>query len=159
MSSPFLASRVRVTLPRTDSLTSLSYQRTYFYITAARSNAKPIFDTPEPGEEDEEPIADKTAHEAWAEAQARRIEAGEREPLDKRSVAISLVYHATYKACQLILCSREHIFDGRVLNRDRPDYQLCDITDPLIKKYIDDPRIVTETCDVSAGASYTTTDF
>ena len=44
--------------------------------------------------------------------------------------------------------SREHIFDGEVLHRFRPDYQITDITDPLIRKVIDDPAHVSSFCDV-----------
>ena len=55
-----------------------------------------------------------------------------------------------YKANDL---SRDYIFDGNTLHRDRPDYQLCDITDPLIAKYINDPANVSETCDVSGLAT------
>lgn len=45
--------------------------------------------------------------------------------------------------------SREYIFDGQELHLDRPDYQLCDITDPLIVKFIEDPANLSETYDVS----------
>ena len=31
------------------------------------------------------------------------------------------------------------------------DYQLCDITDPMVAKYINDPENVGVVCDVSAG--------
>ena len=42
-----------------------------------------------------------------------------------------------------------HIFDGQTLHRDKPDYQLCDITDPLISKFINDEANTTEVYDVS----------
>jgi general transcription factor 3C polypeptide 5 (transcription factor C subunit 1) len=51
---------------------------------------------------------------------------------------------------------RDHIFDGQILNRDKPDYQLCDIEDELIKRYINDERLITDHCDVSSPfPSYT----
>ena len=34
----------------------------------------------------------------------------------------------------------DYIFDGQVLHRDLPDYQLCDIHDRLIRQYLDDPE-------------------
>lgn len=46
---------------------------------------------------------------------------------------------------------RDHVFDGKILNRDKPDYQLVDIEDSLIQKYINDPRLITNTCDVSSS--------
>jgi general transcription factor 3C polypeptide 5 (transcription factor C subunit 1) len=45
---------------------------------------------------------------------------------------------------------RDHIFDGEILHRDKPDYQLCDIEDSLIKRYINDLRLITDTCTVSS---------
>jgi general transcription factor 3C polypeptide 5 (transcription factor C subunit 1) len=45
--------------------------------------------------------------------------------------------------------SKGHIFDGQELNADRPDYQVGDIIDPLIRKYIDDPALHSDVCDVS----------
>lgn len=45
--------------------------------------------------------------------------------------------------------SKAHLFDGQEIHRGKPDFQLCDITDPLIRKYIDDPNLRTDTCDVS----------
>jgi general transcription factor 3C polypeptide 5 (transcription factor C subunit 1) len=109
-----------------------------------------MFATPEPGEEeDDQPIApvDRTSHEAWALEQQRLLEAGLREPRDPKYDLIPLQpLHLTSLANGY---RREHIFDGQVLHRDKPDYQLCDIEDPLIKRYIDDPRLITDKCDVS----------
>jgi hypothetical protein len=110
-----------------------------------------MFATPEPGEEeDDQPIApiDRTSHEAWALEQQRLLEAGLREPRDPKYIPLPL------NRCSLNplanVYRREHIFDGQVLHRDKPDYQLCDIEDPLIKRYIDDPRLITDKCDVSS---------
>jgi len=51
--------------------------------------------------------------------------------------------------CKRLMIRRDHVFDGQILNRDKPDYQLCDIEDPLLKRYINDERLITDTCDVS----------
>ena len=37
-----------------------------------------------------------------------------------------------------------HIFDGQTLPAGTSTFQLCDITDPLIRAYIDDPAHRTE---------------
>ena len=47
-----------------------------------------------------------------------------------------------------LISSRDHVFDGKILNRDKPDYQLCDIEDSLIKRYIYDERLIHDHCDV-----------
>jgi len=56
-----------------------------------------------------------------------------------------------------LIDSRDHIFDGKILNRDKPDYQLCDIEDPLIKRYIYDERLIHDHCDVRPSAQLTLT--
>jgi general transcription factor 3C polypeptide 5 (transcription factor C subunit 1) len=59
----------------------IRYQRTYFYIQVARNKA-PVFATPEPGEEEDEPVIDKTSHEAWGAEQRKLIEEGKRPEFD-----------------------------------------------------------------------------
>jgi general transcription factor 3C polypeptide 5 (transcription factor C subunit 1) len=66
--------------PQTQTLT-FRYQRTYFYIQVARNKA-PVFATPEPGEEEDEPVIDKTSHEAWGAEQRQLIEEGKRPEFD-----------------------------------------------------------------------------
>jgi len=39
-----------------------------------------------------------------------------------------------------------HIFDGQVLYRQVGNYQLCDMTDPLLQRYITDPNVITQEC-------------
>ena len=41
------------------------------------------------------------------------------------------------------------------MHRDRPDFQLCDITDPLIRRIIEDPKNLRDVCDVSISISVT----
>ena len=41
-----------------------------------------------------------------------------------------------------------HIFDGLRVENESARYQLCDITDPLLKKLIEDENVVRGTCDV-----------
>jgi hypothetical protein len=47
------------------------------------------------------------------------------------------------------LNSKGHIFDGQVLHRDVANYQLIDITDPLLYDLIHDPRARKDHVDVS----------
>ncbi|EJU06250.1 hypothetical protein DACRYDRAFT_73628 [Dacryopinax primogenitus] len=44
-----------------------------------------------------------------------------------------------------------HIFNGRELFRNVGNYQLCDMTDPLLQKHIHDPNGVDQECDASYG--------
>lgn len=53
--------------------------------------------------------------------------------------------HTTHVARQ------NYFFDGQELHRDRPDYQLADITDPLIAKYIHNPDNLKDACDPRDG--------
>ncbi|TYJ55383.1 hypothetical protein B9479_003886 [Cryptococcus floricola] len=66
----------------------------------------------------------------WDDEQERLIADGARPPLNPWKV---------------------HIFDGQVLNRERADYQLCDITDPFISKYIENTDHLSKTCSVKSG--------
>lgn len=45
------------------------------------------------------------------------------------------------------------MFDGVILHRNKPDYQLIDITDPVILPFIYDPMGLHDTCDVSDDAA------
>lgn len=42
-----------------------------------------------------------------------------------------------------------HIFDGENVHGNIGNYQLCDLTDPLLKNLIQDEEFVREECDVS----------
>lgn len=44
-----------------------------------------------------------------------------------------------------------HTFDGKTLTKDTASFQLCDITDPLLKGMIEDPSVVRETCHEKHG--------
>jgi hypothetical protein len=70
------------------------YQRTYFYIQVARNKA-PVFATPEPGEEEDEPVIDKTSHEAWGAEQRKLIEEGKRPEFDHSYVPSPSNFHQT----------------------------------------------------------------
>lgn len=41
-----------------------------------------------------------------------------------------------------------HIFDGRTAHREIGNYQLCDISDPLLRQLLDDPKWHTNFCNV-----------
>ncbi|KZW04045.1 hypothetical protein EXIGLDRAFT_13046 [Exidia glandulosa HHB12029] len=47
--------------------------------------------------------------------------------------------------------TKSHIFDGQQTYTDTAVFQLCDITDPLLKELIDDPDAVRETVDERDG--------
>lgn len=47
--------------------------------------------------------------------------------------------------------SRAHLFDGQVLHSKIANFQLCDISDPLIKQHIDAPEGVRAECDKVTG--------
>lgn len=42
-----------------------------------------------------------------------------------------------------------HIFDGVTPSKETAAFQLCDITDPMIKAMVDDPEEVRDVCNVS----------
>lgn len=44
--------------------------------------------------------------------------------------------------------SKANIFDGQYLHKAKADYQLCDISDPFIMRYIDDTKHLSTTCTV-----------
>lgn len=44
---------------------------------------------------------------------------------------------------------RSHIFDGVTLSKETAAFQLCDITDAILKDMIDDADDLRETCHVS----------
>jgi general transcription factor 3C polypeptide 5 (transcription factor C subunit 1) len=44
-----------------------------------------------------------------------------------------------------------HTFDGQTLTKDTAAFQLCDITDPLLKGMIEDPSVTRETCHEKDG--------
>ncbi|KAG0145257.1 hypothetical protein CROQUDRAFT_46100 [Cronartium quercuum f. sp. fusiforme G11] len=46
---------------------------------------------------------------------------------------------------------RSHVFDGLELNQSVGTYQLCDITDPLLKRLIESPKGVQEQCRIRDG--------
>jgi len=46
---------------------------------------------------------------------------------------------------------RSHIFDGVTLSSETAAFQLCDITDPMLKRTIDEEEDIRESCNVSVG--------
>ncbi|KAL0581965.1 tau 95 subunit of transcription factor TFIIIC [Marasmius crinis-equi] len=44
-----------------------------------------------------------------------------------------------------------HIFDGQTLTKETAAFQLCDITDPMLKEMIESPEDLRETCDERDG--------
>ncbi|KAF8901692.1 RNA polymerase III transcription factor IIIC subunit-domain-containing protein [Gymnopilus junonius] len=44
-----------------------------------------------------------------------------------------------------------HVFDGQTLTKETAAFQLCDITDPMLKEMIEDPDALREACDERDG--------
>ncbi|KAF9013348.1 RNA polymerase III transcription factor IIIC subunit-domain-containing protein [Cyathus striatus] len=53
---------------------------------------------------------------------------------------------------------RSHIFDGQTITKETAAFQLCDITDPMLKEMIEDPEALREVCNERDGW-YTTHAF
>ena len=121
-----------------------------FYVHVNREGRKnPVdFDdmSPAPDIDPEEGGPDIKTRSWWEAEQEQRVAEGKRPPIDPRYKIIPRSDGAML--IFLDISSRDYIFDGKILHRDRPDYQLCDITDPLIAKYINDPAYASDTCDV-----------
>ncbi|KIR71070.1 hypothetical protein I310_04961 [Cryptococcus deuterogattii CA1014] len=66
----------------------------------------------------------------WEEEQARLIAESKRPPIDP---------------------TKANIFDGQYLHKAKADYQLCDITDPFIMRYIDDTSHLSTICTLKSG--------
>ncbi|KAE8541102.1 hypothetical protein D1P53_002456 [Cryptococcus gattii VGV] len=66
----------------------------------------------------------------WEEEQARLIAEGKRPPIDP---------------------TKANIFDGQYLHKAKADYQLCDIIDPFIMRYINDTSHLSTTCTLKSG--------
>ncbi|OCF36510.1 hypothetical protein I316_01759 [Kwoniella heveanensis BCC8398] len=102
---------------------SAKFQRVFFYANK-KTVKNPI--TAELFDDDEDEAQDKEKSKAgWKAEQERLAEEGFRPPLDPK---------------------RTHIFDGQYLHRERADYQLCDVTDPLIAKYINEVPAYRKKC-------------
>ena len=48
-----------------------------------------------------------------------------------------------------ILYRTSHVFDGQTLTKETAAFQLCDITDPMLKEMIESVDDLRDTCDVS----------
>lgn len=57
--------------------------------------------------------------------------------------------------CAKLTARKVYIYDGQVIHRNKPDYQLVDILDPIISKYIFDPISLGDTCEVGSTPSAT----
>ena len=47
--------------------------------------------------------------------------------------------------------NRSHIFDGVTLTSETAAFQLCDITDPMLKEMIEDEQEIRDACNVSSS--------
>ncbi|KAL1406830.1 tau 95 subunit of transcription factor TFIIIC [Vanrija albida] len=100
------------------------YQRVYIYLDVKRGRNNVLNAPPEEVDEEES----KRPSFWWETEQDRRIAEGLRPPIDK---------------------AKSYGFDGQELHRNKPDYQLIDIVDPVILPWIYDPMSLHDTCDVS----------
>lgn len=76
-----------------------------------------MFATPEPGEEEDEPVIDKTSHEAWGAEQRKLIEEGKRPEFDHSYVPL------LSNSCR----------DGRTRLEALSVYQLYGLYDELLR--------------------------
>ncbi|WOO84407.1 Transcription factor tau subunit sfc1 [Vanrija pseudolonga] len=102
------------------------YQRVYIYLDVKRGRNNVLN---APAEEVDEEEAKRPSF-WWETEQERRIAEGLRPPMDK---------------------AKSYLFDGEILHRNKPDYQLIDITDPVILPFIYDPMGLHDTCDPHSG--------
>ncbi|WRT67213.1 uncharacterized protein IL334_004179 [Kwoniella shivajii] len=105
---------------------SYKYQRIFFYPNK-KTTKTPINVDPLDSEEEGEEPKNKGW---WSNEQDKLIQQGERPPLDPK---------------------KAHSFDGKHLYRERGDYQLCDVTDPLIEKYINEKNNLQSKCSAKSG--------
>ncbi|OXH40235.1 general transcription factor 3C polypeptide 5 (transcription factor C subunit 1) [Cryptococcus neoformans] len=108
--------------PRLD-IESRKLQHIFFY--AHKKTVKnPMNTNPENDEE-----ADRREG-WWEEEQARLIAENKRPPIDP---------------------SKANTFDGQYLHKAKADYQLCDITDPFIMRYVNDTKHLSNVCTLKSG--------
>ncbi|WWD15997.1 hypothetical protein CI109_100421 [Kwoniella shandongensis] len=112
--------------PRTDP-TSRRFQRIFFYPNK-KTTRNPL--NADPTEEEEEDPNGEKAKGWWMAEQEAKVANGERPPIDHK---------------------KAHVFDGQYLHRERGDYQLCDVTDPFIAKYINEPSKLLSVCSPNSG--------
>ncbi|CAK9787278.1 hypothetical protein CC85DRAFT_284365 [Cutaneotrichosporon oleaginosum] len=123
---PYWKTLVRYGYDATTKPEAHKYQRVYVYLDVKRGRNTILNSAVDPEDEDES----KRPSFWWEHEQDARIAQGLRPPLDNAKI---------------------HIFDGQVLHRNKPDYQLIDITDPFIAKYIYDPTCMMDVCDHHTG--------
>lgn len=108
--------------PRLD-IESRKLQHIFFY--AHKKTVKnPMNTNPENDEE-----ADRREG-WWEDEQARLIAENKRPPIDP---------------------SKANTFDGQYLHKAKADYQLCDITDPFIMRYVNDTKHLSSVCTLKSG--------
>ncbi|WVN86778.1 uncharacterized protein L203_101950 [Cryptococcus depauperatus CBS 7841] len=98
------------------------YQRVFFY-PQKKTVKNPI--NVKSDDEEEERVKGW-----WNAEQERLISQGKRPALDSK---------------------KAHIFDGQYLNREQSDFQLCDVVDPFIFRYINDTEHLSRMCTVKSG--------
>ncbi|KAG6886058.1 hypothetical protein C0993_004048 [Termitomyces sp. T159_Od127] len=82
-----------------------------------------------------------------ANTQIRAMEEGTEKDADRRRDYQSVPRYSIDQA----LNRRSHLFDGQSITKETAAFQLCDITDPMLKEMIDDPDDLREECDERDG--------
>jgi general transcription factor 3C polypeptide 5 (transcription factor C subunit 1) len=83
--------------------------------------------------------------------QIRAQEVGPEKEADRRSLFLVLLSNYDFN---IVLESRKsHLFDGQTVTKETAAFQLCDITDPMLKEMIEDPEDLREECNVGLSSS------
>lgn len=108
---------------------SFSYQRLYFR-NANHPIARPS-------------VITRRQDRSAANTQIRAMEEGTEKEADRK-----FVIHLKHQTQKSYHCRKSHIFDGQTVTKETAAFQLCDITDPMLREMIDDPDDLREECNV-----------
>jgi hypothetical protein len=113
-----------------------SYQRLYFR-NANHPIARPSVTT-------------RRQDRSAANVQIRAQEVGTEKEADRRFFAR---LSSEYDSSSILVFRRSHLFDGQTVTKETAAFQLCDITDPMLKEMIEDPDDLREECNVGSTTS------
>lgn len=122
---PFWKTMVRYGYDPSRERDAHQYQRVFVYLDVKRGKNSVLNDL------DDDDDERRTGGAFWWEREAeKRVQQGLREPLD---------------------ITKSYIFDGQILHQNKPDYLMCDIHDPFIKRFIYDPTSLADDCNPVTG--------
>ena len=113
-----------------------SYQRLYFR-NANHPIARPSVTT-------------RRQDRSAANVHIRAQEVGPEKEADRRSFS-SFYFRTTI--LHIVQLRKSHLFDGQTVTKETAAFQLCDITDPMLKEMIEDPEDLREECNVGLTTS------